>query len=534
MHTITKYVVNSSMAFYSEEIDKVEVIMRKCKLLSIAVLSVVVISGCQNNPESSIVKNKDLDKLIEQAKETPSPDASLKPNEDLNQIAEKYDSYKTSINDEKLKVSVNVDAKVDIPKTDKMSVLRVKQKDISQELLDSVKKALLGDKELYDGGATNVQTKADIEAAISELQQWIKEVKESGEDKTLIDEYQDNIDEYQKKYETAPEKVEVTDGKIDGKIHKVSEKVAEGKFNDYYEWQQDLNPDGDVFYGISDASDGWYESLYVQNNKNYANCIRYSKVKDDYLHDTTFVSIEGTNLGKGSPTVCPADEDISSIDSIYEREDGIHPTCQNETVTITEEEALTKAKDLLTSIGIDNFECNESGLFNELLSGESYRKVYIFKFVRTIDGVKLFTGDEKFTDGYQGGEYVKKQWPTECVEVKVNDDGIVEFTYNAPLEVTETVVDKTSMKSFEEIKSIFESMVVVANAQEDFKKNITVDTVKLRYERISEKDSFDTGLLIPAWDFAGTIDSDKLGANDGSVLTINAIDGSVINRELGY
>ena len=89
------------------------------------------------------------------------------------------------------------------------------------------------------------------------------------------------------------------------------------------------------------------------------------------------------------------------------------------------------------------------------------------------------------------------------------------------------------MKTFEDIKEIFEQMVTIANATEKVETNVTVNEVKLRYERISEKDSFDTGLLVPAWDFIGR-KWDDYESHDGSVLTINAIDGSIIDRELGY
>ncbi len=64
--------------------------------------------------------------------------------------------------------------------------------------------------------------------------------------------------------------------------------------------------------------------------------------------------------------------------------------------------------------------------------------------------------------------------------------------------------------------------------------------VRLSYSRISEKDSFDTGLVVPVWSFEGmdAMYDDKggsLGAgSDGVLMAINAIDGSVINGALGY
>ena len=65
------------------------------------------------------------------------------------------------------------------------------------------------------------------------------------------------------------------------------------------------------------------------------------------------------------------------------------------------------------------------------------------------------------------------------------------------------------------------------------------------YARIYEPSTdAHTGLLVPVWDFFGTrkIESDYYGDNYSdttddptwSYLTINAVDGSIIDRGLGY
>ena len=104
------------------------------------------------------------------------------------------------------------------------------------------------------------------------------------------------------------------------------------------------------------------------------------------------------------------------------------------------------------------------------------------------------------------------------------------------------MVKESRIKSFDEIKGTFEKMVVIENAAEDKEAegsvSIKVTDVKLVYTRISEKDSFDTGLVVPVWNFEGTVVDEyggkKGGEQEGTILSINAIDGSVINQELGY
>ena len=71
-----------------------------------------------------------------------------------------------------------------------------------------------------------------------------------------------------------------------------------------------------------------------------------------------------------------------------------------------------------------------------------------------------------------------------------------------------------------------------------------VSEIKLGLTKAYERDSSDTFLLIPVWDFIGTMTTEipQMSAegdiiadnNEKSFLTINAIDGSIFNKTLGY
>ena len=98
--------------------------------------------------------------------------------------------------------------------------------------------------------------------------------------------------------------------------------------------------------------------------------------------------------------------------------------------------------------------------------------------------------------------------------------------------------------SFDEIQSVFTKMMPITNAytsDESISITFNITRVQLGLMRITEKDSTDTALLIPVWDFFGTYTM-NVGEGDSSVnhdtntsrLTINAIDGSIIDRSLGY
>lgn len=500
--------------------------MKKYYVLTMILVAAIGMSGCQNSPDKSIVKNKNMDKLIEEAQKDGENCGKL---EDMKQ----YETYQTKIQDDSLKVTVNVDAKVDIPQTDKLSVMRVKQTPITQEFLDMVKEKLIGNETIYDGGITRRMTKKEIEEAIQGIKREMELLKESGVD---IEESQKRIDDWEKKYKTAPKDLNVKrDGIVsDGKMKSAKEMLEKNPEDDFYTWHYSLNQNGDVFYGITDGADGKYKSLYVQNNEDYGNCLRFHSGRHGYEFIAA-ADTEGTRFGVDTygSTLDEAGKDTSSEEENLQE-------FQDEKASISEEEAKAVAEKILKEIGLTNFVYSDGGLYDEITEIKQattgwnitgYRNVYILRYMRNIDGAAvIYASESKHTEGWQGEDYSKKIWPTECVEFRVNDDGIIGFSYNTPIEITDTVVEKSSLKSFEEIKDIFETMVVVTNAKENMETVLNVNRVVLGYSRISEKDSFDTGLLVPVWEFQNI---GKDGTRE-TILTINAIDGSVIDRTLGY
>lgn len=508
-------------------------------VLSVMVLNLTVsVAGCQKNPDSSIVVNKDMEKLIEEAQDGEGTSNM--------QDMKKYDTYQTTLEDTSLGVKVTVDAKVDIPDTNQMSVIRVTQKEISQELLDKVKKELIPKETLYDGGIiTSIKTRSEIEAEISSLRSEMKnQENEPVEDrKVLQEEYQSQIDALQEKYENAPTEIKWKGNESDGLLHSTTELLEQDPANEFYSWENDLNPEGEVYFGINDGGKGKYISLFVQNNENNGNCLRYRKNGQGYVFNAqAYVGSSNLNDPRAS-LIWKADEEIPEKQlEMMQEGAGSLTADEKETTTISQEEAQKIADTFLKSVGLDEYQYYEGGLYCEVMdirktenSELKYNTHYIFRYARNIDGAFVtFDGKSKHSEVWVGDDYVKKDWPIESIEFRISDDGITGFDYNAPLEETETVVEASGMKIFEEIKSVFEKMVIVANAQEGERVSIQVDRVVLGYARISEEDSYDTGLLVPVWDFQGTKTDENGITNFGSVLTVNAINGSVIDRAVGY
>lgn len=524
--------------------------MRKNKwLLATGMILVLGLSACQKSPDSSIVVNKDMDNLIDEAQ-------NGEGGVNVADVAGNYDSYQTSLQNDSLGVSVNVDARVDIPKAEQMSVFRVSQAPITQELLAKVRQELVTET-LYDGSVLSVATRSDIEQELRQEREYYDSLAQEleGEDLQIIQtETQAVIDGLQEAYESAPAEVQWQDYPSDGQIHSAAERYQEDSTDSFYSWQYEMNPNGQVYYGVTDGANGDDISLYVQNNPERGNCIRYRKDQHGYewVAGMELSNLESVNGGGYNGTIWNSAENIPQ--AIYDSYGGevTFTEIQDEPVTITEEEAIEMADTLLTKLGIVDFQYYEGGLYNEILDiryqsdlnekeGVPYRKEYIFSYMRNIDGAFVtFDASGKHEEGWNGGDYVKKDWGIECIEIRVNDSGIIGFDYYSPLTIVETVVEQSNMKTFEEVRSTFETMVTVANAEDpdllgEGNTTIEIDRVILGYARISEADSYDTGLMVPVWDFKGT-KTDSYGhyADYGSVMTINAIDGSVIDRNLGY
>lgn len=516
--------------------------MRKKFGIILGMAMMLGLSGCADNPESSIIQNKDFDNMLEEAQDT---EESVDMEDMSQDVEENYDTYVTSLSDDNLHVTVNVDAKVEIPVTDKLSVYRVNQADVSQEFLDKVRNTLAPDIKMYDGAILNIETKQDLEPQIKYCKDELAAIENGTSDilpeniDVAKEETLNVLAELESKYENAPDGISFEGNESDYMLHTVSEKYAENPDSEYYIWQNELTSEGDeVFYGINDGKNGEYISLYVQNNNDYGNVIRYSKNKTGHAFTSAVVS-GGT-----------ASRDIWSEGdkSLFMENNNVELKLSNEeSLTISIDEARTQADKLMESLGLVDFRCSEEGKYNEIPDAKkvpyyesTYRQIYSFTYLRSVDNTFVSnSAGAKHTEGWDGDVYVKKEWGGESVTIFVNDSGIVGFYYFSPIEITETVVEKSQLKTFEEVKSTFEDMVVVAYGTEDeeYASKIDITKVVLRYARISEADNFDSGLLVPVWDFIGIVEGGSSYTYPNlpkSVITINAIDGSVIDHTLGY
>ena len=128
--------------------------------------------------------------------------------------------------------------------------------------------------------------------------------------------------------------------------------------------------------------------------------------------------------------------------------------------------------------------------------------------------------------------------------VTVDKDGVAGVRYDAPYTMMETMAEKTNLMPFSKIEEIFDKMILIYdNNLNDGTRDKTymtyhIQRVELGLVNIPEKNT-ENGLLVPAWTFLGYahVESPYDGVVDFATnglkpfLTINAVDGSIINRE---
>ena len=526
------------------------------KKIITAAIALLILTGCAENPDSDIVIHKDMEKVIDEAQHTDESKADV---EQLRQETE----YNAEFENKSLRVKVQADADIITPEAERLSVIHVEKAQFSQEFVDQVRAALIGDQPIWDGKLLMLRTKADVLEEIGDHRAQMQNppAEIAPENIELYkEELQQGIDErLQPEYNAAPEKLVFSDYPSDGLLHPLKQKTEEENIaaggiaspDAYYTRKYEMFSDAELLSCVTDGSDGMYSILFVVNSPDTGSTLSFER--------TPLGLTSGANVGLDFVT-----GKKSQLFGLPENTLAYY--CGNKmnyeqlpdnTTNLSQADAQTKAEDLLFALGLNDFAFYEGGLYTETVyfapsfeklnpvsqdDPRYYRTSYILRYFRHIDGVPLLRGGGK--NGESDANYRRKAWDDEMIEIRVDDNGIIGFAYQSPLKMLETTVSGAAMKPFSEIKDTFEKMAPMMTAHEisEFSVEVTVTKIELSYIRIAEKDSFDTGYAVPVWGFCGTrtivTDSgDRMeisGSMQNLLMSINAIDGSVIVPGAGY
>ena len=172
---------------------------------------------------------------------------------------------------------------------------------------------------------------------------------------------------------------------------------------------------------------------------------------------------------------------------------------------------------------------------------------YLFYFSRELEGVPI-THTASYGGSLEDMDSTLVPWSYERCSVIVGDDGIQQVEIYNPYDIGKVQTENVKLMDFDQIAEIYEQMMEVSNADitnYEANRKYHIRKIVLGYTRIYDPTkNNEQGMLVPAWDFFGAFDSkdlegNLLAQNSGerstqSHMTINAIDGTVIDRGLGY
>lgn len=239
----------------------------------------------------------------------------------------------------------------------------------------------------------------------------------------------------------------------------------------------------------------------------------------------------------------------------------------------SKEEAVAQGNALMQELGFDNFVLVDAQQWSPQLPKDN--GVWRLYYAPSVSGFPVSGARQDITQTHDGTVYQDYQywyyaaseetnpdtvaWELENIYLDVGRDGILSFDWTAPS--TQPVVRQaeSTLLPFEEIASIADAMLpeVIVGPKEtpltqldqyngfDTRMDVDITKVSLSLMRIRDKGSLQ-GTIVPVWDFWGTSDwydaePNAYGYQEKGMnyeyqpmLTLNAVDGTVVDRQLGY
>lgn len=501
-------------------------IKRKLAIGLAAALLLGLLSGCIESSDSEI--------LVEEKEASPAKTIENVEGMDIADQVQVPERYQTQLTGSAGIMNVTVDADFVIPEATGFKLKRVEGRDITQEDVDRQGEVLLDGQKLTqriypEEELAGGWTKDELLEMIRSLEEHLAKNGEGlgSEEQARIEE---ELVHLQNRLEFAPQTYETEEVEmvlsVDANPSVRGDVVLNGLSYQYYAENN--------FY----EGDFWIQSSLDRMNSYYT-----------AEHDFIGMKLEGMD----------------------------NPP------SISKEEAIEKGNKLVNDLGLKYMKpaAWEHGLTGDILYDENimvvHKKAWILYYTRVVEGIPItYTNDQGISvrennagvqmDDYGNEAYPEqettaaiasgdadewftyKAWPYEGLQMVYDDQGLAGFNWSFPYSVTDLSDEYVFLMPFSEIRTIFEEMITKKeeNYIADYMDQVYyhINEIRLGYMRVRDNDSPLTGTLIPVWDFFGTTEwyyppgqAEEVAINDAlhqSLLTINAMDGSVVDREYGY
>lgn len=451
-----------------------------CLILTIIIVG-SVFAGCQKTPESPIVIGKgngvlETELLEEQTESVIYPSIKM---------------WKTELETNDGEISIHVNAKVNWPEKADLPVVYVRPHAITTDEVNVAAKELFGDVPLYD--ASHYTDKNRLEQEIIAWRADLESLETNGTWSEI----------------SLAGSPGLPSDYVEEEIEWVKSKIEEAENN--YQKAPDTVP---VITEIVFRQLNGYKSLSLRNDDRIPADLGVSimdETDDSYLEfrDWNGVIYNGFS-------------DLQEDDALD--------------LTISKEEALNLSVGFVEKLGIDASVTNIQGIKS------NGAVAYLFIFSRNIEGIPCkYVESTGGALGIDGSEF-RNPWNAERIEVMVNDDGIIGFEWESPPEIIETINENVSIKAYDEIIEIAEKILPMQFAKEvlaENKREITICEMSMNMMRVAKRGTDNEYYYLPVWDLLGYYGDEENKDTESTnrkraFLTINAVDGSVIDRNIGF
>lgn len=527
--------------------------MKRITALMLALITAVVLAGCKTTPEEPVVIGKNVDILIDKATETDGSTTTPAPTGPDNRaiLAEKLGVPERFVAQNSFSeglLTYAADTEIELPDAAALPVMRVEPADFTQELVDKMYDYLVGDTPMYQQQLR--MTKERIE---EELVSWRKILEDPDSEDESKAQAEEQIAKLEKGYGSAPDNAALIPA--DAAIGTQQEiDFQTGKVRAEYIGVDIAEVPG---LGVQDG-----KTFYIRNNSENGEIIKEENVGGFTVTDTAskgarfYYSDSSAEWGQD----CQVIAETVTPDSLTDRPERISG--------FSYLDAVGMAHDFLNAAGIEDMEAASirlilvlPGSYNDqfysargdrkdqetamaeaeagAFDGEAQDVRFELKYTRTVGGVPVMSeGISSYIDDAWG-----QQWYYEEFAIEVSPDGIISVRWTSPHKVIETVTEDANMLPFGDIAEIFDQMFRVKYDAQGMKNEVQITRVTLTLRRIMEQNNIGFGLFVPVWNFYGTQavsypdypeEPPMMMGTTGPLLTINGIDGTVIDLDKGY
>ncbi len=463
----------------------------------------MLLSGCQPTPETeAIAQKQDINQVVaEHEDESGSVNVGVPLREQLG--APDNTSFEVSVGDGSMKITAD-HVPVIIPDTDKAGSGVIRKAEFSLEQVKTMTESF------FDGRTVNKvkpTTKQDRLAAIAHVQEEINK----SDDEAYISQLEDHIRVYQEGIEDLPDEDSI---------------IVEPLI---FEWTEIGGADGVSLNGENRGNGKIYEVG--------------ASIRAD-MGAYLYLSKDDENKMTGTMEKSSLEQSIKAPQYAGELKEQEEAFTTN-VCTYTQEQAVALCMDFLNENGIDTtalfvmdvqpyicYAYEQQIVYPGIQGYHIYMAHGLGEMppVRAENPIMYTPGNSDIGSDSEG----VLPYQYESLMMSVDSSGLTYLQWSSYMEPGETLTESVSLKPYSEIEEIIKNHIAISYENYMFYdgfengKSLDLSKITLSMMRIQNENDETNFTLIPVWD----VFEKSLG--NMSLMTVNAMDGSIINRERGY